>query len=227
MKKKRRLKKKYKILFTMIAIEGFLLMSGEKTEEPKLLSHVSPVEQKELLSPIKNNIVSGENIFGVPIYEELIDENTPARPGIQREIQYIVIHETDNFKNGSAAKNHATYLKYNNETSTSWHYTVDDQEIYRHIPDEEIAHHAGNKEGNEHGIGIELCVNEDGNFEKTFINGVKLVAYLLKKYNLTLDDIKTHYDMIGKDCPRSILRNNRLGEFKEKVSYYLNIKVQV
>ena len=160
--------------------------------------------------------------FGV--YTELIDTGTNARNGQKRKIKYIVIHETDNYEQGVGAKNHAIYLKNNNSSATSWHYTVDDKEIYHHIPDNERANHAGNDVGNEYGIGIELCVNEDGNFEKTFDNAAKLVAYLLNEYNLTINDIKTHHDFSGKDCPHLILQNNRMEEFKAKVKYYYDNK---
>lgn len=157
------------------------------------------------------------DVYGIRVYTELIEANTKARPGIKRKIKYIVIHETDNFESGVGAKNHAIFLKENNTSSTSWHYTVDDKEIYHHIPDNEVAYHTGDDIGNQYGIGIELCVNADGNFEKTFDNATKLVAYLLKEYNLTINDIKTHNDFSGKDCPHSILKKNRIGEFKRKV----------
>lgn len=160
---------------------------------------------------------------GVSIYTKLIDINTSARPLEKRIIKYRVIHETDNFEKGVGAANHATFLENNNKSPTSWHYTVDDKEIYHHIPDDERANHAGDKEGNDYGIGIELCVNEDSDFNQTFDNATKLVAYLLKSYNLDISAIKTHHDFTGKECPHNILKNKRLGEFKEKVRYYLDI----
>lgn len=159
-------------------------------------------------------------VFNVPVYTELIDSGTDARPGTKRKIKYLVIHETDNFTKGTGAKNHAKFLK-NTTDSTSWHYTVDDKEIYHHIPDNEIAHHAATEIGNKYGVGIELCVNKDGNFNKTFENATKLVAYLLKEYNLDTSAIKTHHDFSGKDCPHSILKNNRMNEFVRKVKKML------
>lgn len=196
----------------------------------KSSSNAIEVSKKE-----KNEIIKSEEIlvnetssfptdvFGVKVHTQLIDINTNARPGIKRKIKYIVIHETDNFEKGVGAKNHAKFLKENNTKSTSWHYTVDDKEIYHHIPDNEIAYHAADKVGNEHGIGVELCVNRDGNFEKTFENAAKLVAFLLKEYDLTIDDIKTHHDFSGKDCPHSILKDNRMEELKKEVEkYYYN-----
>lgn len=155
-------------------------------------------------------------VYGVPVYTDLIESGTEARPGTKRKIKYIVIHETDNFENGVGAKNHAKFLKLNNTEATSWHYTVDDKEIYHHIPDNEIAYHAANEAGNQYGIGIELCVNKDGNFEKTFRNATKLVSYLLKEYGLTINDVRTHNDFSGKDCPYSILKAGRMDEFKSK-----------
>ncbi len=164
-----------------------------------------------------------KDVYGTPVYTAIISEG-PARPMIKRKIKYIVIHETDNFAKGVGAQNHANFLSYNNTSTTSWHYTVDDHEIYHHIPDNEIAYHAGEKVGNEFGIGIELCVNDDGDFTKTFENAAKLVAYLLKEYDLDISALKTHHDFSGKDCPHKILSTNRMPEFQTKIAYYLSIK---
>lgn len=162
-----------------------------------------------------------EEVYGVKVHTRLIDIGTSARPGKKRKIKYLVIHETDNTASTATSKNHAEFLSKNNKSSTSWHYTVDDKEIYHHIPDDEVAYHAATEQGNLYGIGIELCVNSDGNFEKTFENGAKLVAYLLKEYNLNINSIKTHNDFSGKDCPHNILRDNRMNEFKNKVKSYM------
>ena len=125
-----------------------------------------------------------DEVQGIKVHTDLLEKNTEKRTGIKRKIKYIVIHETDNYSKTANAKNHAVYLKSkNNESATSWHYTVDEKEIYHHIPDNEIANHAGTYEGNRFGIGIELCVNEGSNFNKTMENAAKLVAYLLKEYN--------------------------------------------
>ena len=165
-------------------------------------------------------------VFGVPVYTDLVSKNSDGRPGTKRLIKYIVLHETGNFDNGANSRLHAVFLTENSDIDTSWHYTVDDKEIYHHIPDNEIAWHAGDGKGpgNMNGIGIELCVNRDGNFEKTFENATKLVAYLLKEYDLTVDDIKTHGDFVDKECPTSILRNHRINEFKNKVKTLMKRK---
>lgn len=163
-----------------------------------------------------------KEVSNIPVYTEILDDENIARTKIKRKIKYIVIHETDNTRVGADAKSHSDFLKYNNTISTAWHYTVDSEKIYHHIPDNEVAYHAASRVGNWFGIGIELCVNEDSDFEKTFDNAVKLVAYLIKEYSLDVNCIKTHHDFSGKDCPHIILKNNRLDEFKNKVFDLVN-----
>lgn len=225
--KRKKIKPKIKI-FIFVLLSLFIIHTGSNLLK---LSHTSKNEISDKTSTQVNNksknieqsSVFPKEVDGVSIYTKLIDINTSARPLEKRIIKYRVIHETDNFEKGVGAANHATFLENNNKSPTSWHYTVDDKEIYHHIPDDERANHAGDKEGNDYGIGIELCVNEDSDFNQTFDNATKLVAYLLKSYNLDISAIKTHHDFTGKECPHNILKNKRLGEFKEKVRYYLDI----
>lgn len=224
-KKRKKHSNKYKriralvilLIIVIILIVIRIIIKKESTE-------VANFEGNALARESKINETSSfpTEVYGVPVHTQLIEEDTNARPGTKRKIKYIVIHETDNFIEGTGAKNHAAFLSDNNTEATSWHYTVDDTEIYHHIPDNEIANHAGVREGNLYGIGIELCVNGDGNFEKTFDNATKLVAYLIKEYDLTIEAIKTHQDFSGKDCPHSILEDDRMDEFIEKVEKLLD-----
>lgn len=165
-----------------------------------------------------------EKVYGVSITNDYISEELPCRPGDRRRIKYIVIHETANTKQGANAANHSEYLKKGGAGNVSWHYTVDDTEIYHHIPDNEVAWHAGEHDGNEHGIGVELCVNSDGDFEKTFENGARLTAYLIETYNLDIEDVKQHNYFSGKNCPMTIREDGRWDEFLGRVEYYLILK---
>lgn len=205
------------LLFTVIFIKNTVKKKSEYNE-PSL---DFGIEDNNAYGGVTQNSSYPSNVYGIPVYTQLIESNTISRWGIKRKIRYIVLHETDNFYSKTGAKNHANYLSYTNKTSTSWHYTVDEKEIYHHVPDNEVAYHASNRTGNLFGIGIELCVNEDGDYEKTFDNATKLVAYLLKEYDLSIDCIKTHHDFTNKNCPHKILENNRLDEFKAKVGALL------
>lgn len=167
-------------------------------------------------------------VFGVPVHTVLIPETLPGRPGIKREVKFVVIHETGNSAAGADAKAHSDYLLNGGEGTTSWHYTVDDHEIYHHIPDSEVSWNAGDQRrepgGNMNGISIELSVNSGGDFEKTFDNGARLTAYLLEAYDLELDDVKQHNDFNGKNCPQTIRENGRWQAFLELTERYLKQK---
>lgn len=152
------------------------------------------------------------DIDGIPLHTVFIPEGAPGRPGIQRTVTSITIHETANPNEGADAQAHSDYLTTTSD-EVSWHYTVDDHEIYQHLPDNEEAWHSGDREGNHSSIGIELCVNSDGDFDKTMENAAKLTAFLLKEYHLTMDDVKQHYDFNGKDCPLTIRETGRWDEF--------------
>lgn len=208
------MKIKRKILMLLMITLGLCLLNNIVKNKNEIIRVRRDINYTE-------KAVYPEDILGVKVKSEII-EVSRARPGVKRTIKYIVIHETDNYNRGVGAKNHAIFLKNNNTSATSWHYTVDDKEIYHHVPDNEIAHHVGDKAGNYYGIGIELCVNKDGNFENTFHNGAKLVAYLIKEYGLDITSIKMHHHFIDKDCPNKILKDKRFLEFKGLVRKYFD-----
>jgi len=177
-------------------------------------------------TPDYDNMDPVGDAYGVPVFEAIVPEDAPGRPGEKREIQYVVIHETGNFDRGADAKAHANLLTEGSGGQTSWHYTVDDHEIFHHLPDGEIAWHAGDQRtengGNTCGIGVELCVNEDGDFEATFENGAKLTASLLHRYGLSIEAVKQHHDFSGKNCPQNIRESDRWDEFLSLVQSYLD-----
>ena len=137
------------------------------------------------------------------IIEDLIEKNK-NRPGSLNTCRYITIHDTANKKKGANAAAHAKYIKSIDDL-TSWHYTVDDSEIYRHIPDEEKSYHTSDKFANENSIAIELCVNSNGDFEKTLKNAAELVKTLAEKHKIEEKNIRRHYDWTGKRCPESLM----------------------
>jgi len=73
-------------------------------------------------------------------------------------------------------------------------------------------------------FGIELCpVDNDGNFtEATLKSAAELCAAILKRYNLTTDDILTHQDIVGwKDCPKNWAKQpEKMADFKARVAEF-------
>jgi len=165
-------------------------------------------------------------VGAIPVITDFIPKETMERPGQERKIEYIVIHETGNAGRNADAESHNNYLHEEADNQQkSWHYTVDDNEIYYHIPDNEIAFHAGdglsNDGGNLNGIGIEMCINPESDYEQTLKNTAKLTAMLLKAYDLDIGSVKKHEDFSGKHCPDILLNGGRWDEFVDMVKQEL------
>ena len=166
-----------------------------------------------------------ERAADLVIVQDEIPPGHQNRPQIIRQIRWIVIHETDNTAASADALHHGEYLRTNETDVNSWHYTVDDHTIVHSLPDNEVGWHAGDQleenGGNLNGIGIELCVNEGNDFEKTLDNAAALCAELIRAYHLRVEDIRTHQDFSGKHCPRQLLDQQRMDEFRQKVEQCL------
>lgn len=132
--------------------------------------------------------------------------NKFTRPGIAINPRYITIHETSNTAKGANALAHAKLQQRGNSRQASWHYTVDDKEIYQSIPTNEASYNAGDGagQGNMASIAIEICVNADGNFEQAKKNAAWLVRFLMDKYSIPISNVVQHNHWSGKDCPHNI-----------------------
>ena len=167
------------------------------------------------------------SIDGIPLYTDFLDPQWRGRTGELRQIRWLVIHETGNTEAGADAAMHNRYLhsKEQKEIPLSWHYTVDDHQIYHHLPDAERGYHASDSSvkggGNECGIGIEICVNADGDYDKAVDNAAHLAARLLKQYHLTISDVKQHGDFTSKNCPERLRQGDRYAQFLEKIKQYM------
>lgn len=145
-------------------------------------------------------------------------------PGYQNpnssNVLFITVHESAMTLEGQNAENLAQIqyryaFQQDNARQASWHYQVDAYSIYQSFGDDIYGWHAGETNGNKYGIGIEMCVNRDGNYEGTIMNNAKLVASLMLKYNLNFDNVYRHYDHSGKECPSYLIRTGRWVEFVE------------
>lgn len=166
------------------------------------------------------------NIYGVTFKEMIVPKgNDDIRPGYPMVPKYITIHETANTAKGANALNHAKFLdnqaRGTADRAASWHFTVDDKEIYQHLPVNEVGWHAGNKTGNYESIGIEIAVNQDGNYEKAVENARKLAAYLMNDLNISLDKVQKHQFWSGKNCPAFMIQRGQWNAFlKGTETYY-------
>jgi len=133
--------------------------------------------------------------------KDLIPVGRFNRPGNKMSPEYITIHDTANTSAGANALMHARYLKTVTQ-EVSWHYTVDDTTVVQHLPWNEVGWHAGTSQGNNYSIGIEICMNSDGNRAKAEENAQLLCVDLMKETGITLDHIVQHNHWSGKNCPQ-------------------------
>ena len=122
--------------------------------------------------------------------------------------KYITIHETANTGVGADADAHANFI--NNGAMETWHYTVDSEKAVCHYYHTTSCWHTGTYKGNTQSIGIEMCVNSDGDYLKTLHNTIELVQKIMKEENISADYVVQHNYWSGKHCP-TLLREGNSG----------------
>ena len=128
-------------------------------------------------------------------------------------IKYIVIHDTGNKSNGANADAHFNYFNGGDRQSSA-DFFVDDTKILQ-INDYKkfYTYQCGDGNGkygitNSNSIGIEICVNSDGDYTSAYNNAVELTKYLMKELNIPIERVVRHYDASRKNCPASMSGNN-------------------
>ena len=67
-------------------------------------------------------------------------------------------------------------------------------------------------------IGIEIAVNQDGDYNKALENAKRLAGYLMNKEGIGADHIYKHQQWSGKKCPDILIsRGNGLVSYKNSV----------
>ena len=159
----------------------------------------------------------------VPITDMLLPANASNTPRKALDPQYITIHETANPDAGADAVMHGTWLlslAASGAGEPSWHYTVDDHQIVRHLPETLAGWHAGDGAGgtgNMQSIGIELCVNRDGDTQQTRDNAAWLARDIMRRHDIPVARVVQHNHWSGKDCPR-LLRQSGWAAFVASLS---------
>ena len=139
--------------------------------------------------------------------------------------KFLVFHYVG--AQSSTAANNATYF-FNGDRQASAHYFVDDSEIWQSVEDLCGAWSVGNTRtevNNQNSINIEMCCMGPNLLvtETTENNAIELAAYLMKKYNISIDNVRTHYEVTakGKLCP-NFANTSRWSTLKSKLKAKLN-----
>lgn len=188
------------------------------------------------------------NAFGVEIVDYFLKSDFTKK---KHSVDYIVVHYTAGVSSEEAKNSVAGWN--NDPGQASANYVVDRTKIVHTVPDDEAVYtwHCGTSGKyyhptcrNANSIGIEMQSDYNGTFpgyqnlkyptdwDKWYIrdevveNTAKLIAYLMKKYNLTDVDkqVLRHYDVTHKECPYPMVGKNedKWVDFKQRVKKYLN-----
>ena len=138
----------------------------------------------------------------------------------------ITVHNT---ANNAPAENEIKYMIGNNQ-QVSYHYAVDDKEIIQGILENRNAWHAGdgNGNGNRKTIGVEICYStgDKAKFEKAQENAAEFVAFKLKEYGWSIEQVYTHKHWSGKHCPHRTLDEYGWDYFINLVKKYMGEEVK-
>lgn len=139
--------------------------------------------------------------------------------------KFLVFHYVG--AQSSTAANNATYF-YNGDRQASAHYFVDDNEIWQSVEDLCGSWAVGNTRtevNNQNSINIEMCCMGPNLLvtETTENNAIELGAYLMKKHNIPMSNVRSHYEVTakGKLCP-NFANTSRWNTFKSKLQAKLN-----
>jgi len=147
------------------------------------------------------------------IVQDFIPVGNSNRPGRKLTPSSITIHNTDNDSKGANAAAHAKYQKGADarRRKVSWHFTVDDKNVFQSLPTNEVGFHAGTGEGNRTSLAIEICMNSDLNVPAAYKRAALLTAVLAFQNKIKVpSQIVQHHHWSGKNCPR-VLREKPNG----------------
>lgn len=147
---------------------------------------------------------------------DLIPKGKTNRTGKPLTAKFITVHNTDNTDPGADARRHGKFLRTTGfrevkgkdgkirKQFVSWHYTVDDERVVRHLPLGEQGIHAQNG-GNSQSFGIEICMNPETDPPTANLRAARVVALLMFDHKLDLTKVVPHRKWFDKNCPRRLM----------------------
>lgn len=148
------------------------------------------------------------------IIEQFIPENKWAEKcPFPLSPKYITIHERRSRMGADSAIR--TIME---EGRAGFHIVVDAEQAIQIIPFSRNAFACGdglNGKGNRESISVEICHAEsyNGAYEESVANTIDVVKQLMKRFHISLKNIKQHHDWTGYDCPKRMRREGKWEEF--------------
>ena len=127
-------------------------------------------------------------------------------------IRYIVVHDTGNTGTGADAQAHFNYFNGGNRGSSADIFVDDHSVWYVNDYTKYYSWHCGDGKGkygitNANSVGVEMCINADGDYAAAMRNTAEVVRALMAELNIPIARVVRHYDASRKNCPASMSAN--------------------
>lgn len=204
----------------LLGVSSLFLLSCSSTSVPKPVSVSNPKPSS-----------AESQALGITVKKMIIPRGRNGRHRIRRmRPRYITIHSTHNRARSANAYAHAKGLYNGNFKSRNnslgyltWHFTVDQSNIYQSLPTNEQGQHADYEgRGNRSSIGIEMCENSGNSRNRTLDRTARLTAILMKRHGISIRNVVPHQhwrrrrysdgrDLGHKNCPHFLMTNGKPG----------------
>lgn len=139
--------------------------------------------------------------------QEFIPKGNPNRPGLLLRggsANFITVHEVGNLnpQGGTARATRNFVHNGGGDENVSFQAVVGDTESIQLLPWNEVGWHAGDGSGDGNHDSIAIETQQVGNWAKTIANLAKLVAALMKEFNIPISRVVQHNHWSGKNCPQ-------------------------
>jgi hypothetical protein len=164
-------------------------------------------KQKEL------EMVAACERLGLPVEVNYapFQQNVPKAEMVGGRPQKLTDHETGNDRLGAGARSQRNFVAGHpgppgNPEYASFTMSVDDKRLVLICRLNYRNYHAGDAAGvgNKTSGSLEICVNRDGDWEKTKDNAAKANAAYLHVWEMDTSQLIQHHVWYGKDCPQKI-----------------------
>jgi hypothetical protein len=144
--------------------------------------------------------------LGLEVVVDIVSPNDNNVPDEQlAELRFRYVHETANKNRGANAAFHRQFVADGggaDQVSFTW--TIDSERAVQILPENSVNYAQGRAKANRNGDSFELCVNADGDWNRTLDNAAKLLAASLVSHGQDVNVLLQHWAVYGKNCPATI-----------------------
>ena len=154
-------------------------------------------------------------VNGISITKNLIGINYTK--GIFIKPKYIVVHDIID-ERFATMREYRNYIARDSGAKVSIHYLVGARAVIKILEDDWRGWHVGDgisKEvTNSNSIAVAMFIRDKKDVSRTVQNTLELINALREKYNISIKNVKRHYDVTGKSCPKLLMEDEVWSKFQ-------------